>query len=159
MSEEGETFEALAKKNRERIAAINDHQHKRRTELVELQIRSAIDRFVTGTTKATGDDWTAVRLVEESGIPRPTLYRYKEELALFQRLAALAPLGSGGLREENRRLRAELREEKQRRIEDSKQSKHIQDVLVQRVHALSLALAQVTGQSKVVSLLGTKISE
>ena len=155
MSEE-KGFEALAKENRERIAAINDREQKRRSEVAELQIRTAIDRFVTGTTKAAGDEWTAVRLVEESGIPRPTLYRYKDELALFQRLAALAPLGSGGLHEENRRLRAELREEKQRRIEEGKRAKHVQDVLVQRVHALSLALAQVSGQTKVVSLLNAK---
>ena len=155
MSEE-KGFETLVKENRERIVVINDREQKRRPEMVELQIRTAIDRFVNGTTKSAGDEWTAVRLVEESGIPRPTLYRYKDELTLFQRLAALAPLGSGGLHEENRRLRAELREEKQRRIEDGKRAKHVQEVLVQRVHALSLALAQASGQTKVVSLLNAK---
>lgn len=155
MSEQKD-FEALAKENRERIAAINHREQKRRPEIVELQIRSAIDRFVTGTARAAGDEWTAVRLVEESGIPRPTLYRYKDELALFQRMASLVPSGSGGLHEENRRLRAELREEKQRRIEEGKRAKHVQEVLIQRVHALSLAVAQASGQSKVVSLLNAK---
>lgn len=152
MSKGGIRYEILTRANAARVQALRELARPMRAEKVELSIRSAMERFVSGTTKTDGA-WTAVNLVAESGIPRPTLYRYEAVLKDFQALADAAPAGSGGLQEEVKRLRAELRQQQRERIEERKRYEHVQAVLVQRVHALSLALAQASGQAKVVSLL------
>lgn len=152
MADRADEFQRLSAANSARADVLRDLRNPSRAEKVELSIRSATERFVNGTTTHNGA-WTVTNLVVESGVPRPTLYRYEAPLRDFHALAEVAPRGSGGVKEELQRLRAELRTERRERIEDRKRYEHVQAVLVQRVHALTLALAQASGQSKVVSLL------
>lgn len=152
MTDQSDNFQQLGADNSARSDVLRNLRNPTRAEKVELSIRSAIERFVAGNT--TNDRaWTVTNLVVESGVPRPTLYRYEAALKDFQALADAAPRGTGGPKEELQRLRAELRSERRQRIEDRKRYEHVQAVLVQRIHALTLALAQASGQSKVVSLL------
>lgn len=149
------TFQAAVSRNAERVALLESIKKPSRGEQTELAIRRAITRFAEGATKGDGS-WTVVNLVEESGVPRPTLYRYEAALRDFQAAADAAPSGSGGVREELRRLRAELRSEQRQRIDERKKHERVQSVLVQRLHAMSLAYAQATGETKVIDLLSQK---
>lgn len=146
------SFDEAIKRNTDRIAVLESIRKPSRSEQTELSIRLGIARFAIGSTKTDGS-WTVVNLVKESGVPRPTLYRYQPALDDFQAAADAAPEGSTGLRDEVRRLRAELKAEHRLRIEERKEHERVQAVLVQRVHALTLAYAQATGDQQVVDLL------
>lgn len=146
-------FPQIIDDNAKRVAVLTSQRVRNKAEDNELNIRSAIVRFADGRTKTDGS-WTVQNLVVECGVPRPTLYRqYKAPLSDFQSAAAVAPLGSGGFREELRRLRSELRAERRERIEQRRHFEQVQSVLVQRLYALSLAYAQAVGDDKVIDLL------
>ncbi|KKI19597.1 hypothetical protein [Sphingomonas sp. Ag1] len=147
------TFDSLVSANASIVATLKALKQPTAANQTELPIRTAIERFVEKRTTETEGEWTAISLVKESGVPRATLYRYEAVLSDFKALARMAPVGSVGPHEELRRLRAELRAEKRARIDDQKKYERIQAVLVQRLHALTLALAQASGNAKVVSLL------
>ena len=71
------SFEELRKDNADRLHELDvlaGGGDLRGTETTERTIRAGIDRFCRGTTQTDGS-WTVVNLVEETGVPRPTLYR------------------------------------------------------------------------------------
>lgn len=146
-------FEDLVSANASRIAALQALKQPTAAHRTELSLRLSIERFIKNNTTESEGEWTAINLVKESGIPRATLYRYESVLSDFKALARMAPVGSVGPQEELRRLRAELRAEQRARIDDQKKYERIQAVLVQRLHALTLALAQASGNAKVLSFL------
>lgn len=131
----------------QRLYASGDLRAK---EATEKDIRDGIDRFCRGTTGTDGS-WTVVNLVEETGVPRPTMYRYKRELDLFQAMAAVAP--SGGVREDLKRLRAELAAEKQAGKEERARHRAVEAVMIERIHALTVIVASYRGQDGIPSLL------
>ena len=122
----------------------------RGTETTERTIRAGIDRFCRGTTQTDGS-WTVVNLVEETGVPRPTLYRYKRELELFQNLGASAP--HGGAREELKRLRSELAAEREAAKAERARHRNAEAVLVERIHALSLLVASAMGEDSLPRMI------
>jgi len=147
------SFEDLRKDNADRLheldvlAAGGD---LRGTESTERTIRAGIDSFCRGTTQTDGS-WTVVNLVEETGVPRPTLYRYKRELELFQNLAASAP--NGGAREELRRLRSELANEREAAKVERARHRGVEAALVERIHALSLLVASAMGEDSLPRMI------
>lgn len=150
-------FEKLAAANAstiddlERITSRSSPQNK------ELEIRQAIARFVSGTTKADHDgSWTATNLIAESGIPKATVYRYETAVHAFYDLAEVAPAGARGLREQLREAQIALNAEKAARREDRKQFEQAQSIYAQRLYALGLAYAHATGNKGLVDLLAHK---
>ena len=99
----------------------------------------------------TDGSWTVVNLVEETGVPRPTLYRYKRELELFQNLGASAP--HGGAREELKRLRSELAAEREAAKAERARHRNAEAVLVERIHALSLLVASAMGEDSLPRMI------
>lgn len=151
------TFEELVERNDARVVELEQLGDRRRgAEDKELVIRAAIARFARGATTKTDGSWTVVNLVEESGVPRPTLYRYDREVQEFQNLAAAAPAGIGGHREELKRLRAELAAERKASREERKRHQDVEDTLIERIYALSLALASAAGVNGVPTLIELK---
>lgn len=149
------SFEEILGDNAKRIEVLEALKSPKPSDERELAIRRSIVRFADRTTKTDGS-WTVINLVEDTSIPRPTLYRYEAPLKDFQEAAIAAPEGSGGVREELRRLRIEVKAEKAARKAERQRFEEVQSVLVQRLYALSLAYAQVTGDHKVVDLLTRK---
>jgi hypothetical protein len=149
------SFDEAIKRNADRIFALELIRKPSRSEQTELNIRLGIARFASGSTKTDGS-WTVVNLVKESGVPRPTLYRYQLALDDFQAAADAAPEASTGLRDEVRRLRAELKAERRLRIDEREEHERIQGILVQRLHAVTLAYGQASGDQKVIDLLSKK---
>lgn len=149
-------FEEMRRANSERLNqleqldAAGDLRSKERTE---RDIRAGIERFCRGTT-ATDGSWTVVNLVGETGVPRPTLYRYKRELALFQNMGAVAP--SGGVREDLKRLRAEIAAERQAGKDERARHREAEAILVERIHALTMIVASYMGEDGVPALLDAR---
>ena len=142
------SFEELRKDNADRLHELDvlaGGGDLRGTETTERTIRAGIDRFCRGTTQ------TDVNLVEETGVPRPTLYRYKRELELFQNLGASAP--HGGAREELKRLRSELAAEREAAKAERARHRNAEAVLVERIHALSLLVASAMGEDSLPRMI------
>ena len=147
------SFEELRKDNAHRLHELDvlaGGGDLRGTETTERTIRAGIDRFCRGTTQTDGS-WTVVNLVEETGVPRPTLYRYKRELELFQNLGASAP--HGGAREELKRLRSELAAEREVAKAERARHRNAEAVLVERIHALSLLVASTMGEDSLPRMI------
>jgi hypothetical protein len=155
MSSSERSYEDIIKKNAERVADLETLERRNRSEKTELLIRQGISRFSDRTTKTDGS-WTVINLELDTGVPRATLYRYETPLKDFQDAADAAPTGSGGLREELRRLRSELKAERNARKEERRRAEEIQSILVQRLYAMSLAYAQASGDKGLVNLLSRK---
>lgn len=153
---EAPTFDAMRAENAGRIShllKVIEAGDTRATEATELLIRQAIERFAQGISKTDGS-WTVMNLVKDAEVPRPTLYRYKREVELFQSMAACAP--NSGVREELKRLRAELKDARQEGIAERKRHREAEAVLVERLHALSLIVAAAAGDSCLPSILKPK---
>lgn len=151
------TFEEIVARNDARVAELEQLGERRRgPEEKEFVIRAAMARFARGATTKTDGSWTVVNLVEESGVPRPTLYRYDREVQEFQAMAAAAPAGIGGHREELKRLRGELAAERRASREERKRHQDVEDALLERIHALSLIVASATGTMGVPTLVELK---
>lgn len=145
-------FEGLAARNAERAAQLGSRIHQLRpAERRELDIRTAIERFVASTTKTDGS-WTIVNLVAESGVPRPSLYRYQQLVEEFQALASVVPAGRSGTQERIRDLGKQVRTMRADRTAERRDESATRAVLVERLHGLSLALAHATGRGSIADL-------
>lgn len=143
-------------RNERRVRELSALERRGRQDQTELDLRSAILRLLNGTPTKSDGSWTVVNLVAESGVPRPTAYRYESAIADFNAIANTIGKESGGTRDQLQALRAELKAEKKARSVERRAFLATQSVLVQRLHAVTLALAQARGDEKVVSLLSPR---
>lgn len=119
-----------------------------------LKLRSAIQRFATGNTSRTDGSWTIVNLVKESGVSRPTLYRqlYDVERRLFEELADAVPSSAASPKEQIRELKRELAAERTKAAAERKRHHEVEDIMLNRIHALSLLVASALGKDGVPAL-------
>ncbi len=123
------------------------------TGRTELKLRKAMLRLLNGAPLQTDGALTNENLHREAGVPRPTMYRYREVMEDWKAAqGAVAPESPAAMRERIRSLKAGLRRLGEEHAEERRRLLRVQDVLVQRVQALTLALVEARDGSKVVDI-------
>ena len=155
MSRRAELKEVLARIEA-RVAEIEatPEQERRRQDRGELELRRAVLRLAHGNPVRTDGAMTAVALAEESGVPRPTMYRtYRDVIEDWDAVCAVAePDSDAGLRERVKKLNVEVKRLERELVELRRKSSHVRNVLVQRVQALTLSLLEARGGSKLTTI-------
>ena len=118
----------------------------------ELDLRSAMLRLLESGPLRGGNAMTNENLQKESGVARATMYRSSamEDWRVACTLAA--PRSEAGLRAEVKELRSALSRMRDAHAAERRKLIAAQNVLVQRVQALTIALVAARGGSKVVDI-------
>jgi hypothetical protein len=96
---------------------------------------------------------TKENLRKGAEVSRSTMYRRRDVMENWRAAhGAVAPKPPAAMRERIRELEAEIRRNNEKRSFERQKLIRIQDVLVQRVQASTLALVEARGGSKVVSI-------
>ena len=122
-------------------------------ERTELRLRTAMLRLINGEPVRTDGALTNENLSEEAAVPRATMYRYRDIMDAWKLLqSAVAPESAVGLQERIRGLKVEMRRMEGEHAEEKRKLLHVQEILVQRVQALTLSLVEARGGSSVVDI-------
>lgn len=146
---------ALLASVRARIAELEEvpSDRIRSVERHELALRHAMLRLVAGTPGRTDGALTNENLCAEAGVARATMYRIRSVMDDWKAAQnTAAPDSPGALREQIRSLKSEIRQLKDAHSEERRSLLEIQQVLVQRVQGLTLALNHAQGDGKVADL-------